>query len=160
MFYSMSSKQAFGQLRTAAGGGVTGGGEWQLLPNTSDWYGRFRIVPNRANDYLIDRDKQRSNEEYTGIAGIHTQDQAITESMGLIFDRAGEHVGASDAMVIRTRRRLLGAVRALAEKGETPPGVDQPEAYRKRSGQVFLPAGADWLEATKHLREPGIPQTA
>jgi phthalate 4,5-dioxygenase len=161
MFFSMSSVDSFSSLRTVgADAGPTGGGAWQVLPNTTDWYGRFRLAPNADNDYCIDRGKQRSGQEYTGISGIHTQDQAITESMGLIFDRAGEHVGASDAMVIRTRRRLLGAVRALAEKGETPPGVDQSEAYRKRSGQVFLPAGADWLEATKHLREPGMPQTA
>ncbi|HLQ35656.1 MAG TPA: (2Fe-2S)-binding protein, partial [Chloroflexota bacterium] len=129
-----------------------GTGPWELLPNTTDWYGRFRLKANAANDYLIDREKQRSGE-FTGIPGVHTQDQAITESMGPIYDRGSEHLGAADAMVIRVRRALLDAVRALADKNVTPPGVDTPEIYRQRSGGVFLPQGADWLEATKDLRK-------
>jgi hypothetical protein len=35
----------------------------------------------------------------------------------------------------------------------TPPGVDNPEVYRHRSGGVILPRDADWLEATKGLRQ-------
>jgi phthalate 4,5-dioxygenase len=35
-----------------------------LLPNTSDWYGRFRLGANSTNDYLIDRDRQRRREDY------------------------------------------------------------------------------------------------
>jgi phthalate 4,5-dioxygenase len=31
--------------------------------------------------------------------------------------------------------------------------VDQPEVYRARSGQVFLPAGADWVSTTAELRK-------
>ncbi|WP_288027475.1 Rieske 2Fe-2S domain-containing protein, partial [Arthrobacter sp.] len=61
MFFSMSSNAAYGNLRTA--GDLTGGGQWQLLPNTTDWYGRFRISPSRANDYFIDREKQRNGQE-------------------------------------------------------------------------------------------------
>jgi hypothetical protein len=48
-------------------------------------------------------------QSYTGIDGIHLQDQAITESMGAIVDRSQEHLGSSDAMIIRTRRRLIRA---------------------------------------------------
>ena len=43
----------------------------RMLPDTSDWLGRFRLVQNSANDYLIDRGKQRRAEDYTGIPGIH-----------------------------------------------------------------------------------------
>ncbi|HEV7661919.1 MAG TPA: Rieske 2Fe-2S domain-containing protein [Chloroflexota bacterium] len=124
----------------------------EVLANTSDWYGRFRLVGNVSNDYRMDRAKQRRKEDYTGIPGIHTQDQAITESMGSIFDRTSEHLGTSDVMVIRVRRRLLDAARALAERGVTPPGVDTPGVYGVRSGGVLLPDGTDWLEATRDLR--------
>ena len=55
-------------------------------------------------------------------------------------------------MVIRVRRRLITAARALAADGTVPPGVDRPEAYRQRSGGVILDEGADWIEATKDLR--------
>jgi hypothetical protein len=123
----------------------------ELHPNTTDWYGRFRMVSDSRNDYRIDRDWQR-NGDYTGIAGIHTQDQAVTESMGPIYDRTSEHLGSSDAMVIRTRRRLLNAARALEQEGTTPPGVDQPEVYRQRSGGIVLPEGTNWVEATAELR--------
>jgi phenylpropionate dioxygenase-like ring-hydroxylating dioxygenase large terminal subunit len=124
----------------------------ELHSNSPDWYGRFRMVSDSTNDYRIDREWQRNGDDYTGIAGIHTQDQAITESMGQIYDRTTEHLGTSDAMVIRTRRRLLEAARALAEHGTVPPGADRPEVYRQRSGGVILPEGANWVEATDALR--------
>jgi phenylpropionate dioxygenase-like ring-hydroxylating dioxygenase large terminal subunit len=124
-----------------------------VLPNTTDWYGRFRLEANASNDYKIDRDKQRRREDFTGIPGIHTQDQAITESMGTIYAREKERLGTSDVMVIRVRRRLLEAARAFAERGITPPGVDNPEVYGVRSGGAILPKDANWLEATAELRK-------
>src|SRR5215469_13899539 len=66
----------------------------RMLPGTTDWFGRFRLVANGSNDYQIDRGKQRRNsnaEDFTGITGIHLQDQAITESMGPVYDRTREH---------------------------------------------------------------------
>jgi hypothetical protein len=134
----------------AAAGGLAGG--HGFLPDTTDWHGAFRLVQNKDNDYLIDREAQRA-KSYTGIAGIHQQDQAITESMGAIIDRTQEHLGSSDAMVIRTRRRAINAAKALRDIGEIPPGVDNPKVYRHRSGGVILPRDADWLESTKDLRQ-------
>jgi phthalate 4,5-dioxygenase len=125
----------------------------QLLPNTTGWLGRFRLAANEDNDYFLDRDAQGRDEEYSGITGIHLQDQAITESMGPVYDRTQEHLGSSDAMVIRVRRRLIGAAKALAADGTVPPGVDQPEVYRQRSGGVILGKGEDWVAATAKLRQ-------
>jgi len=132
------------------------GGPWnRMLPNTSDWFGRFRLAANSTNDYMIDRAKQRRNssmDDFTGIQGIHLQDQAITESEGPLYDRTSEHLASSDMMIIRVRRRLLMAARALAEQGITPPGVDEPQVFGARAGGVFLAQDADWLEATESLR--------
>jgi phthalate 4,5-dioxygenase len=125
----------------------------RMLPNTTDWYGRFRLEADAANDYQIDRDVQRRNHDYTGIAGIHTQDQAITESMGTIYDRTQEHLGSSDTMVIRVRRRLMDAARALVDTGALPRSVEHPEVYRQRSGGVILPEDADWIKDTEALRQ-------
>ena len=108
-----------------------------LLPNSTDWLGRYRCVQNEENDYLIDREVQRTSS-YTGIAGIHQQDQAITESMGPITDRTREHVAPSDQMVLKTRRRLLRAAKALAKDGTPPPGCETPEAYRDYRGGFFV----------------------
>jgi phenylpropionate dioxygenase-like ring-hydroxylating dioxygenase large terminal subunit len=125
----------------------------KLLPNTTGWLGRFRLEANESNDYHLDRDAQERDDEYSGIEGIHTQDQAITESMGPVYDRTQEHLGSSDAMVIRVRRRLIAAARALEQEGTVPPGVDRPDVYRQRSGGIILDQDADWIEATAQLRQ-------
>jgi len=124
-----------------------------LRPDSTDWYGRFRFEANAANDYMIDRQKQRTLRSYTGIPSVSLEDHAVTESMGPIYDRTSEHLGSTDAMIIRTRRRLIGAAVALRERGTLPPGVDEPAAYRLRSGGVVLPADADWTEATLDLQQ-------
>jgi hypothetical protein len=54
-------------------------------------------------------------------------------------------------MVIRVRRRLIAAVQAHL-RGVTPPGVDDPDVYRVRSGGVLLAEAADWVESTRDLR--------
>ena len=148
-----SALQVGSQVSAGAGGLAGGHG---FLPDTTDWLGRFRLVQNKDNDYLIDREAQRTRS-FTGIAGIHQQDQAITESMGPIIDRTEEHLGTSDAMVIRTRRRAIAAARALRDRGETPPGVDDARVYRYRSGGVILPREARWLDATRdRQRAPAV----
>ena len=118
-----------------------------LLPNTTDWLGRFRPAVNASNDYRIDREAQRS-VSFTGIPGIFHQDQAMTESMGEIVDRSLEHLGPSDHMITQTRRRLLVVVRALADDGVAPPGVDDPEVFlRARGGDMMIDKSDDWIEA-------------
>jgi hypothetical protein len=114
------------------------------------------MAANATNDYEIDRAKQRRNsnaEDFTGITGIHLQDQAITESMGGIYDRTRERLGSSDTMVIRVRRRLMAAATALAESGSSPPALDNPDVYAVRAGGVFLDRDEDWLQGTEDLRK-------
>jgi len=125
----------------------------EYIPNGTGWFERFRIKQNLQNDFLIDREEQKRGDSYTGIRGIRQQDMAMTETMGPIMDRTKEHLGTTDQMIIRTRRRYLQAVKALRDHGITPPGVDNPKAYHQRSGQVILPRNVDWWEATRDLRE-------
>jgi phenylpropionate dioxygenase-like ring-hydroxylating dioxygenase large terminal subunit len=132
----------------------------ETLPNTTDWYGRFRLPQDASNDYQIDRDKQRTLQSYTGLSSVHLEDLAVTESMGTLLDRSAEHLGTSDVMVIRTRRRLIAAAQALREQGEVPPGAENPTVYRTRSGSIFLPRGADWVTATEDLRKAFVEHPA
>ena len=126
--------------------GGTGRGN-QFLPNTTDWLGRWRLVAQAGNDWGIDRAAQRDNTIYSGIEGIHLQDQAITESMGPIVDHTFEHLGPSDQMITRTRRRLLMAARALRDGGVRPPGVEDPEVFRgARSGYFVSADTRSWQE--------------
>jgi phthalate 4,5-dioxygenase len=151
MFVVMSAKNRLPQNSNAPRREYIG--ESVFKEPSTDWLGRWRLEQDQTNDYRIDRGKQRSGESYTGIDGVHQQDQAITESMGPILDRSNEHLGSSDTMVIRTRRRLLAAVRALRDEGVVPPGAEDPSVYRQRSGGVILPRDADWVEATRDLRQ-------
>jgi phthalate 4,5-dioxygenase oxygenase subunit len=96
------------------------------------------------NDYNIDRADQRVNN-YTGISGgAIPQDQAVTESMGTIYDRTAEHLGTSDRAIIRMRRMLIEAARNL-EQGIDPPAVDPARDFNDfRSAEKILAPGEDW----------------
>ena len=90
--------------------------------------GTWRRVRNKDNDYLIDRQMQRTHN-YTGLPGNRCQDQAVTESMGPIVDRSKEHLGAADTAIIVMRRLLMRMARRLQE-GVEPELVQHPERFR------------------------------
>ena len=136
---------AFDDLPASGRGRAGNAGVGEFLPVGSDGLGRWRPKAGRLNDYEIDRDVQRTTT-YTGIPTIPLQDQAVTESMGAVNNRTREHLGTSDAMIIQVRRRLIQAANALRDQGVVPPGVDNPEWYRVRSGSATIPSGAPWLE--------------
>jgi hypothetical protein len=136
-----------GAVRTPAGP------DRDYIPNGTGWFDRYNLTQNWDNDFMIDREAQKNWVSFTGIKGIRQQDMAMTEGMGPIMDRTNEHLGTTDALIIRTRRKLLASARALASAGITPPGVDTPQAYHQRSGGIVLPRSADWWDATAHLRE-------
>ena len=54
--------------------------------------------------------------------------------MGPVYDRSQERLGSSDMMVIRTRKRLIDAAKSLRDRGQVPPGVNNPGVYAVRSG--------------------------
>lgn len=91
----------------------------------------------RENDYLLDRRKQKF-ETFTGIDGVSEQDAAIQDSQGLIADRTSEHLGPTDLGVIRFRRMMLAAARAMAA-GAPPDAAQQAGLYRVRSGGAIAP---------------------
>ena len=110
--------------------------------------GTFRPVRNATNDYMIDRELQRSKRSFTGITGISEQDTAVQESMGPIYDRTQERLGAADAAIIQMRRRLMRAATELSQ-GIEPPALD-PKVFRVRSVSMLLPRTvAAWPEAAR-----------
>jgi len=114
------------------------------LPISTEWLGRYRVKANESNDWLIDREAQRTNRIYSGIDNIGLQDQAVTESMGAITNHEREHLGPGDLMISRTRRRVLKAARAFQE-GTAPVGVDQPEVLAEaRSGYFEAHESVEW----------------
>jgi len=99
-----------------------GRGPAQLLPD-------LRLKLNRANDYGIDRQVQKTRT-FTGIEGVNTQDVAVQEGMGAIVDRSKEHLSATDRAVVTMRRLMLEAVKTV-DGGGAPRGTD-PSTYRDR----------------------------
>jgi len=124
----------------------------QFVEQTSNPLTRWRATANRENDYMVDREAQRT-KTFTGIPTIPLQDQAMTESMGAVVDRGAEHLASTDAMIIRVRAKLLAAAKAHRDNGTTPPGVDEPDLYSVRSASVVLPRDTDWIQGTReHLK--------
>jgi phthalate 4,5-dioxygenase oxygenase subunit len=134
------------------------------LPNTSDWFGRWRMPGNAGNDYLMDREVQRT-QSYTGIDGVAHQDMAVTESMGAISDRTLEHLAPSDRMITLTRRRLINTVRAFVDEGVLPAVIDNPGlSLGARGGDLVAPESRDWLDVYDEnlagAPRPGLRQAA
>ena len=117
-----------------------GRGPEDLLPG-------FRLRQNMDNDYLIDRALQRSGENYSGIPGINTQDMAVQEGMGPIYDRTKEHLGTSDLAIIAARRMLLTQIRDLQEGRNPAPPFADPS--RVRPAEMLLPEDARWQDAMR-----------
>jgi len=91
----------------------------------------LRPVQSRFNDYLIDRQAQRT-VSYTGIENGSIQDRAIQETMGPIYDRTQEHLGSADAAIIMMRRLLMRLARQL-EEGQEPFAAQHGEIMTLRS---------------------------
>ncbi len=125
-----------------------------FMEPTSAPAGAWRSKACAGNDYLIDRSLEKTRL-FCGILSNPLQDSAIQESMGPIVDRTQEHLGPADNVIIRVRRRLIEAARALRDQGVTPPGVDRPDLYNVRPVGMVLSIGTDWAEATQGRREAG-----
>ncbi|MFZ0079750.1 MAG: hypothetical protein WAL13_11635, partial [Trebonia sp.] len=104
------------------------------------------IVPRRytaENDYLIDRDVQRTST-FSGVADFVSQDLMVTESMGPIYDRTQEQLGSTDKAISRMRHLLISAAKGLAE-GKEVPAVGAGLDFRSiRGAEKILEPGEDW----------------
>jgi phthalate 4,5-dioxygenase len=123
--------------------------------------GTYIPVANKGNDYLMDRAAQKAGRSFSGVEGIGMQDASLQESMGPVADRTKENLASTDNGIVMARMRLMKAARALADKGETPPGVD-PAHHRVRSAALILAPGLPFNEAAKEALtvRPGQPQTS
>ena len=123
--------------------------------------GTYIPLQNKRNDYLMDRAAQKAGISFSGIEGIAMQDASLQESMGPIQDRTRENLVGTDNGIIMMRNRLMKAAKALAEKGEAPPGT-APAHQQVRSAAVLLPHDMPFKEAAREaLRaEPGKPHAS
>jgi hypothetical protein len=102
--------------------------------------GTYRTQANIANDYQIDRVRQRFFN-YTGIVNTPVQDFAMVENQrGPVTDRARETLVSSDKYLLHIRRRISAAATKLMQ-GEEPREPWHPEAYRLRTRRIEVPPG-------------------
>jgi len=112
-------------------------------PEHIDLRGEFRAHGNSRNDWLIDREVQKT-QTFTGIPGINAQDRAVQESMGPIVDRSREHLGPADRAIITARRLLAEAVRSV-QSGQEPLGANR-SYYSIRAAERIFPLAKTWQE--------------
>ena len=105
-----------------------------LLPPTSEAGGAWRPIGRKDNDFLVDRDAQRTRR-FSGVPGLSLQDVSLQEGMGPISDRWNEHLGTSDAAIIAARRLLLRAAHGGAfHSAATPRNV--PHSCPRRAACI------------------------
>jgi phenylpropionate dioxygenase-like ring-hydroxylating dioxygenase large terminal subunit len=123
--------------------------------------GTYLPLANKSNDYLMDRAAQKAGRTFSGVDGIGMQDASLQESMGPIADRTRENLSSTDNGIVMARMRLMKAARALADKGEIPPGVD-PAHHRVRSAALILAPDQPFKDAARQALtvRPGEPQTS
>jgi phenylpropionate dioxygenase-like ring-hydroxylating dioxygenase large terminal subunit len=114
----------------------------------------FRPVRNKDNNYMIDRQLQRT-VSMTGIQGFASQDMAVQESMGPTVDRTRERLGTSDTGIIAMRRLLLQEVRALHD-GTVPYAAYHGDVYWVRSASAVLKRDVDFEEGAGKLMEAEV----
>ncbi|HUK41114.1 MAG TPA: hypothetical protein VLX11_08720, partial [Candidatus Acidoferrales bacterium] len=85
------------------------------------------------------------------IQGVNLQDKAISENEGPtpILDRTKEHLCAGDLSVIKARRLLLDAAKALRDQGTPPMGARDPSVYRVRGCSAVVVDSINWIEGVK-----------
>jgi len=100
------------------------------LPGSRTLIDGWRPMRNRDNDYLIDREMQRT-QNFTGIASGREQDMAMTDGMGFIPERWREHLGTTDIAIIAARKILLRMAQQLQD-GIEPYPPHHGDLYRLR----------------------------
>jgi phthalate 4,5-dioxygenase len=115
--------------------------------------GTHRMVERFDNDYLIDRDMQRT-KTFSGIRSVPAQDRAVSEHARSVpgrqgtQDRMAEHLGSADAAIVQIRKSLIKAAREL-QNGHEPELPDNPHAYRLRQVAVELPRDVPFEEGAR-----------
>ncbi len=85
--------------------------------------------PHYGADKIWGQDREMMKQgHYTGIQSFAFEDFVIQESMGPIVDRSKEHLGTSDAAIIRMRRLLLDMAKSYQE-GKNPQVIVQNADY-------------------------------
>ncbi|MEA2953880.1 MAG: phthalate 4,5-dioxygenase [Alphaproteobacteria bacterium] len=119
---------------------------WSGFRKGVDLDDEYRMMRNRDNNWLQDREGMKRGTSFSGIQGVQAEDAIVQESMGPLYDRSREHLGTSDLAIVRMRRLMLDSVKRF-EKGETPLGLAHRVDYAKlRAEEGMVPLDKSWRE--------------
>lgn len=111
----------------------------------------YAPLKNRTNDYHYNPAEQ-ATMTYTGMGlDINVHDQWAVEGMGRIQDRTQEHLGRSDAAIIRYRRMLRAAIAAVENGTDELPmrnGTTPLDIMGPLSNDAIANS-ADWRNASR-----------
>jgi len=125
----------------------------------------YAPLKNKSNGYGYNPGEQ-ATETYTGMGlDINVHDQWAVESMGRIQDRTQEHLGKTDVAIIRYRRMLRAAIKALADGDNAALPMQGPEAALIKGplSNDAIATTADWRAASTqadHARRTDCPWDA
>ena len=108
----------------------------------------YKTAHNNTN--MHQQDRARMHRNLSGIEGAAIQDLAMQESMGPLYDRSQEHLGASDRAVLFYRRTMMRLMEA-AENGDPLPGQSDKLDYNIRAASTRMPEGEPWQHAVQWL---------
>ena len=111
----------------------------------------YAPLKNRENNYHYDPAEQE-RLTYTGMGlDINVHDQWAVEGMGAIQDRTQEHLGRSDVAIIRYRRMLRQAIKAVEEGDEDalPMRGDDVARLVGPLSNDSIAATQDWKSASR-----------
>jgi len=117
--------------------------------------------PNRANNFLQDREGMRSGRTFSGLPGFVQEDIAVSVASGPTRDRSRETLSAADVAVGRLYRVLINSARRVKDGGD-PVGIDpaidtnaiKGAAAVLRSGQAWQSLVPSAATLTRAAREP------
>ena len=115
-------------------------------------WGNWRLKADVDNEWLRDRSLEK-NHLFLGIYSNPLQDSAVQVTMGAVYDRTKEYLGTTDKAIIAFRRIMIQAAKALRDKGELPPTVDNAALYRARGFHALLPKEANWIDTSEPWRK-------
>ncbi|GAA4490545.1 Rieske 2Fe-2S domain-containing protein [Rhodococcus olei] len=118
--------------------------------DTHFWYHDLTVAPDDFTALVRGKDNWgqdralMSDGHFSGFTNLVLEDVAIQESQGPIVDRSREKLGTSDIAVVKTRRLLLGSVRAHENSGAVF-GRQDPLAGPDTAGVAMtIAATEDW----------------
>jgi 5,5'-dehydrodivanillate O-demethylase len=111
-----------------------------------------QLTPDKyPNGAMMNMPQTTPDGEYT-MDSFPSQDKMAWETQGRIFDRSGEHLGASDRGVVLYRQMLREQIERV-QRGEDPLGTIRDAA---RNGCIELPVWVAEVDAAKFESHDGV----